>query len=446
MAAEESDNALDNALGDAIEEFLIEAFADAFELLDITKCDVFTPESITNQMTKKLIEYGMQNPTNLLEPSVGEGALLQGIDPETNIDAFDIKDQYLDKIDTTKFPNLVKHSEDFLKADIKTKYDQIIMNPPYLKIQDLPTEYRKYLKEEFKILGHGLVDIYYAFILKCINCLSETGVLVCITPNSYLFNKSAINLRKYLFSNRFVREIIDFGSEKVFSDASVYCCITILSKHKSDAFIFNGEQISFDVVSEPSYLIHQITCKPGNRLLKDHCKINNGIATLRDNIYIKEEKMFDEPCWKVITNGKQQKYVLFPYSDGKLIEEEAFKKANPKSYKYLEGKKAELALRDRGNKTYGAWYAFGRSQSVNVSKAKQVIYVPTMVNPANITVTIKAPQVHHNCLCIEPKNEEDIHTIAEVIKNSGDKLAAVSTKRANGWITLSSRNLYELSF
>ena len=37
-------------------------------------------------------------------------------------------------------------------------------------------------------------DIYYAFIYKSIELLDDDGVLVMITPTSYLTNKSSLNL------------------------------------------------------------------------------------------------------------------------------------------------------------------------------------------------------------------------------------------------------------
>ena len=43
-------------------------------------------------------------------------------------------------------------------------------------------------------------------------------------------------------------------------------------------------------------------------ILKNKCKISNGIATLRDKIFIHSEKIYNEPCWKNITNGKNNKF------------------------------------------------------------------------------------------------------------------------------------------
>ena len=118
--------------------------------------------------------------------------------------------------------------------NIDYQYTNIILNPPYIKIQELEADYRVFLRDKFKLKGN--LDIYYAFILKCITHLSDDGVMVSITPNSYLYNKSSFDIRKHLIDNRFIKEIIDFGHEKVFVNASVYTCITIFSKSRKESF------------------------------------------------------------------------------------------------------------------------------------------------------------------------------------------------------------------
>ena len=63
---------------------------------------------------------------------------------------------------------------------------------------------------------------------------------------------------------------------------------------------------------------------------------------------------------------KNNRGLIFPYVeiDGqlKIIEEDAFKKTAPLAYAHLDSFKVELAKRDKGNKQYEAWYAWGRTQ------------------------------------------------------------------------------------
>ena len=408
------------------------------DLQEFVKCDVYTPDDISKLMASKLNNKG-----NILEPSVGTGNLLKYINLENYdfADLFEIKKEYLETIPYNKKLNI--YNCDFIKQHIDTKYDNIIMNPPYIKTQDLSKDYRNYLKTNFNILKNGIIDIYYAFIIKCIDLLKTDGVLVSITPNSYLYNKSSLRLRKYLFDNKYVKEIIDFNDKKVFPGVSVYCCITIFTKTDKQFILYNNRKILYtDIIKNYSLF----NTSSNNKLkLKDICKIRNGIATLRDKIYIHPTKLYDEPCWKKITNGNTEKFIIYPYKEGIIIDEDIISTENPLTYNYLLSQKVELSKRDKGNKKYPKWYSYGRTQSLKYSK-KMCIYIPCFLNPdlINENIIIKNNILHSGCLCIEPNNEKDIQTIIKAINKNKEFIKLNSSKRSGGWINLSSRTLYDL--
>ena len=410
------------------------------DLNKFVKCDIFTPEVIANIMLKKIKKSG-----TLLEPSVGNGCLIKNVEFNnyTSIDVYELKKEYLDDMVNHNIIN--KYNEDFLKAKHQQKYDNIIMNPPYIKVQDLTIDYRKFLKTTFTQLV-GIIDIYYAFIIKCIQLLKDDGVMVAITPNTYLYNKSALCLRKYLIDNQYIKEIIDFKEKKVFKGISVYCCITVFTKSKKEYITYNSKKITYKQL-KVNYSLFNFNKQETNNL-KSICKITNGIATLRDKIYIKPDKLFDEPCWKKITTGRDDKYIIYPYNDGEIIDEETFKYNNPKTYNYLLENKDELAKRDRGKKKYPMWFAYGRKQSIKIPDVDNCIYISTFIDPDKIAeaITIRKPLLHTSSLCIRPLNENvDIKNIKNIIIKNKDFIKENSPKRSSGWITVSSRILYLLN-
>jgi hypothetical protein len=258
--------------------------------------------------------------------------------------------------------------------------------------------------------------------------------MISITPNSYLYNKSSYKLRKYLFDNRYIKEIIDYKEKKVFSDASVYCCITIFNKQPKTNLIYNNESILYDnILKQYSLFNFNLT----DNTLKKICKIKNGIATLRDKIFIHETILFDEPCWKPITNGISTKFIIYPYTDGVIIEEETFKAENPLTYQFLLENKDELSKRDYGNKVYPAWYAYGRSQSIKYSKPT-CIYIPCFLEPSTKAINLFENKniLHYGCLCLEPYNEKDIGFIKNVITSNIEFIKNNSSKRSAGWINV----------
>lgn len=408
------------------------------DLNKFIKCDIFTPDTISKLMASKLKKEG-----SLLEPSVGTGNLLKylNIDNYNIIDVYELKSEYLKNITNDK---INKINTDFIKLKIEKKYDNIIMNPPYIKIQDLSIKYRDYLRKNFSLLDKGLIDIYYAFLIKCIDLLKNDGIMVSITPNTYLYNKSAHNLRKYLFDNNFIKEIIDFKDKKIFNNASVYCCITIFTKNKKDYIIYNNKKIKYDAILKNNSIFN--FNNNNNNILKNICKISNGIATLRDKIFIHSEKLYDEPCWENITNSHRIKSIIYPYKNSKIIDEIYFKEQNPLTYKYLEKNKDELKKRDKGNKIYPAWFAYGRSQSINKPKRKS-IFIPCFLDPKKIKdkIFIKEPILYQGCLCIEPNDENDINKIKNIIIKNIDFITKNSSKRSGGWINMSSRILNQIN-
>lgn len=408
------------------------------DLQKFVKCDIFTPDNISKFMSSKLNNYG-----TILEPSVGTGNLLKYINfaKYDSIDVYEIKKEYLERLPKNKKINIFNC--DFVKSYTDKTYDNIIMNPPYIKMQDLSIEYRNYLQKNFDILKNGIVDIYYAFIIKCLDLLKDDGICISITPNSYLYNKSSLYLRQYLFDNKYIKEIIDYNDKKVFSNVSVYCCITIFTKKKKEHLIYNDKKILYtDIIK--NYSLFNISCH-NNLTLKNICKIRNGIATLRDKIYIHNMKLYNEPCWKEITNAKTTKYIIYPYHKGIILEEDIFKKENPLTYEYLLNHKDELSKRDKGNKNYPKWFSYGRTQSLRYCN-KSCLYIPCFLNADLIkeNMIIKNNILHSGCLCIEPNNENDIQKIIDCILANKEFIRENSSKRSGGWINLSSRILYDL--
>ena len=450
-------------------------------LLNYEKSDIFTPDAISKIMASYLLNKG-----SLLDPCVGNGALLKFIDLSKydRIDVFDIKENYIKSVNNTYLQNK-KHCNAYLSDFLgvsppdppmgvkpisldnslqacssksgargcpspSPSPSNIILNPPFIKIQDLSAEYRDYIKNKWPIFKEGNFDLYYVFLLKCLSILDEGGVMVAVTPNSYLYNKSAIQLRKYIIEHRLFEKIIDYGSKKIFPGISVYCCITIFTKKSKDAFDYNGKMIHYNAVNNimqnpTCNIFNQSTSSSlGTKTLKDICIIRNGIATLRDNIFIHKKKLYDEPSWKEITNAKETKYIIFPYKDGKIIEEEEFKMANPQTFAYLSLHKEELAKRDKGNKVYPKWYSFGRSQSLKLSISPKVIYIPTFIDPLDMQYKVSNPTLFYSCLCIESKRIDDIDLILYTIEKNMDLIQQRTSKRGGGWINLSSRILYQL--
>lgn len=354
---------------------------------------IYTPENIVDFMIKEFT--GNIKNLNVLDPCCGEGAFSEKLVNAKNLTAYDIDEEAL-KI--TKEKGIKAIFQDYLMSDDE-KFDLIIGNPPYIKFHDLEKGTREFIKNNFKSCKNGTIDIFFAFVEKSLDKLTENGVLKFIIPNSWLSNDSAKELRKIL-SNYDV-SVYDFENEKVFSNADIYCCIlTVKNSNNNKSIKLNKKDSSF--------LISKSTLGDGEKWIstsKNKFQINlelkNGVATLNDSAFIFKQKkgnlffsrlsnkwveIEDElikPIVKASTGDKE--FCLFPYTiNGTTLEEEVIKENYPMAYSYLASIKYLLEDRTYHDK----WYSYGRTQSVKNIFGKKFIISP-LVNESGFKFYIE---------------------------------------------------------
>ncbi|MEO0172793.1 MAG: Eco57I restriction-modification methylase domain-containing protein [candidate division WOR-3 bacterium] len=64
------------------------------------------------------------------------------------------------------------------------KFQSVVGNPPYVRIQNLDDDTRNLIKKHWKLIK-GDTDIFIPFIELGIELIDENGKLGYITPNSY---------------------------------------------------------------------------------------------------------------------------------------------------------------------------------------------------------------------------------------------------------------------
>lgn len=413
------------------------------ELLDHTNCDIFTPDNISKQMAAFLSDKG-----SLLDPACGTGNLLKFIqlDNYDSIDLYDIKPNYLHECPNGK--NITKICDDFLFSDIVKKYDNIIMNPPYIRCQNLNDQYKTRLKSNYTDVYSGNVDIYYFFVVKCLQILSKTGVCVMITPNSWLYNRSAHKLRNLLFSNTYVREIIDFNAQKVFNHVSTYCCITILDKHPKSMVIYNNISFKYDqIIRNIDNIFNTEEISVNSKKLADLCVVSNGIATLCDKVFIHDHQLYNEPCWQTIYCGNgNYKWIIYPYDkSGNVIPENDMKILNPQTYGFLVEHRQLLNNRDKSKGKYPTFYSYGRTQAIKIPTNEHVIFMSLFADPNNIDARICKTTLYKNCICISTRNgSSNYDDVIDCIRRNKELIERKSSKRGGGWINISTTTIKDL--
>lgn len=306
---------------------------------------------------------------------------------------------------------------------IGRKFDLIVGNPPYIRIQHLPESQRKYIQKHYSFCSAGSTDAFIAFFQLAAKLLTEDGVCGLITPNSYLVSESGRPLRQYFSRSRNLRHITNYRNIPVFGAASTYPAITVFGRQAGDVFRFehclnnrfeyDGRDIAHDTLRTdmPWQLAVAAREEQQGQRLGDICKISVGLTTLADGwflfqviseknglVYAKNKNGFfthlEKDLLKPVIKGSKLKgpddpvteYILFPYQKDstdkqRIIPEETLKKQFPQAYAYLLKAKSELDRRDNGKPNPVAWYAFGRAQGLDNAFGKKIIFSPMNREP-----------------------------------------------------------------
>ncbi|MCE7060487.1 class I SAM-dependent DNA methyltransferase [Dyadobacter sp. CY343] len=302
-----------------------------------------------------------------------------------------------------------------------TKYDLIVGNPPYIRIQHLPEKQRLFIRQEYTFCRSGSTDAYVAFFELASVLLTKNGVCGFITPNSFFISETGKLLRSYFEQNQNLRHITNYGKIPVFENASTYSAVTVFGNKKEPHFTFEqcidkqfncqSRDFYFTELSSPWKLSVPESQMIEGRKLGDICRISVGITTLADKYYlfhILEETdgtsfaknkngdlvYLETELLKPVIKGSKLKsstdpvteYILFPYQKNEagkhqIIPENELECRYPKTYSYFLKVKPALDRRDNGKANPVAWYAFGRSQGLDSSFGKKIIFSPMNREP-----------------------------------------------------------------
>ncbi len=123
----------------------------------------------------------------------------------------------------------IEHA-DFLLASWRVKFDFVIGNPPYVRIEDLPAGVMQRYRELFPTCVDR-ADLYVAFFEQGLNLLSGRGHLAYICANRFTKNLYGRALRQLIARNYRVRYYLNLEHTQPFvSEVSAYPCITVIDR------------------------------------------------------------------------------------------------------------------------------------------------------------------------------------------------------------------------
>ncbi|NAS88379.1 hypothetical protein C4E24_01345 [ANME-1 cluster archaeon AG-394-G21] len=127
---------------------------------------------------------------------------------------------------------LIKSVEDLMLAAILknyVKYDFVVGNPPYVRVQMLQKEAKEIYNQLYES-AYGSYDIYCLFIERGVQWLVQKGKFGYITSNQFMMTDYGEKIIKIIMDNTTIEQILDFRDTNVFRDATNYPAIIIFRK------------------------------------------------------------------------------------------------------------------------------------------------------------------------------------------------------------------------
>ena len=128
----------------------------------------------------------------------------------------------------------IEHS-DFLLKTWRNKFDYVIGNPPYVRIEDLPGKVLRRYRETFPTCGDR-ADLYVAFFEQGLHLLTRQGSLAFICANRFAKNLYGRSLRQLIARQFRVRYYLNLEHTQPFvTEVSAYPCVVVIDRHCGEA-------------------------------------------------------------------------------------------------------------------------------------------------------------------------------------------------------------------
>lgn len=363
------------------------------------------------------------------------------------------------------------------QIELNDGFDVIVGNPPYVGSVNLDIETKLKMKS-WSVSSTGKLDLYIPFFQIGLEFLNPNGILGYITVNNFYRSLNGRALRSYFSDNSFAFKLIDFGGEQVFKSRLTYTCICLINKYRGLLNYTNSNPLHIqDIQNEDfiSFNYSNLNHKDGWHLEEAKVKLNiyklensgdklgsiynikNGFATLRNKIYLFQPTREDELYYYFTKDGQEfhierlicrdaikpnilkteaeievlSEKIIFPYEyyfesncslfndqltrSVRIINEEFFENNFPRAYEYLSNYRIELSKRDKGNRLYEKWYAYGRSQAINIQGLK--LLFPYISDTPYFVYTNNEDLLFYNGYAIVSNNEEDLLFIQKILKS-----------------------------
>lgn len=202
---------------------------------DMDLGQVFTSEKVADFMVS-LIDC---KDGTVLDPCFGRGAFLKACKQQSinNIVGYEI-DKSLYELTKKEYPCFNLINDNFLLSSSSTKYDTVIMNPPYIRHENIDDLINIGITKEI-IRRNSLFEdlpktanMYMYFVIKALDVLKNDGTLIVIFPDSWVNSLNGKRFREVVFSNNTLIQQFNVSGDVFEKNALVKVVVMKIKKGK----------------------------------------------------------------------------------------------------------------------------------------------------------------------------------------------------------------------
>jgi adenine-specific DNA-methyltransferase len=343
------------------------------------------------ELKDTVFSFILNNPSNILEPSIGRGDLIRFITdkmPNITFDMYEI-DKKIKLLNKINVDNVVYG--DFMKQSITKTYNTIIGNPPYIRTTK--------------------GNLYIDFTEKCYKLLDIGGELIFIVPSDFLKLTSSSKLLNIMMMNGTFTHIFHPNNEKMFDNASIdiivfrYCKNMLIDKK----VMYNNKLLY--ITNSNGLITFNEEENKSNIMFQDYFDIYVGLVSGKEKVYKNEELGNIE-----VLNGdnKIDKYIFI----------EKYPCDNEKINKHLMQNKKELIERGIRKFNENNWFEWGAPRNItniNSNIGKECIYIFNLTRKLNVAFLSRVMYFGGGLIMLKPKKPCDLKKIVSYINSNSFK-------------------------
>lgn len=341
-----------------------------------------------NELKTKVYEFIRNDPSNILEPSIGQGDLVTFImdkNPSVTFDMYEI-DTNISLLDKIKKDEVIYG--DFLEQSIVKTYKTIVGNPPYVRTTK--------------------GNLYIDFTEKCYNLLDDDGELIFIVPSDFLKLTSASKLLNIMMANGTFTHIYHPHNEKMFENASID--VIIFRYYKNSVIpkkvIYNDKELY--ITNSNGLIIFNEEEHNDNVIFQDYFDIYVGLVSGKEEVYKNAELGNIE-----VLNGedKLDKYIYI----------QNYPCENEEINKHLLGYKKELigrGIRKFNEKNWFEWGALRNISAINSNLGQDCIYIYNLTRKSNVAFLGKVNYFGGALIMLKPKKVCNLNNIVSYLNSN----------------------------